>query len=294
MNRTIDTAQSLATRDAAGRVMLSWWGTVLLCLLLSGRALAQDASVTAGAPNAKGSIIIDGKATDLPYAYAYTAPALSSRKPETILILAAQPLPPKSVTDPFARMKARGSGNGMLEFTFDETRALTSVQFGVEPMGGGGYSTSYKFAIASWTDRQMRGRVYTDGELEMFKNRYRFDVSFDITMTVPRAPEASGKDAWATPQGKVLAEYLRAARAGDKAALKRVIVADRAKDLDGPMAKDILSFLKESADPKTADFDSLTVDGETAEAKITERNKDGAMSSTLRLQRVNSSWMVAP
>jgi len=208
MNRTIDTAQSLATRDAAGRVMLSWWGTVLLCLLLSGRALAQDASVTAGAPNAKGSIIIDGKATDLPYAYAYTAPALSSRKPETILILAAQPLPPKSVTDPFARMKARGSGNGMLEFTFDETRALTSVQFGVEPMGGGGYSTSYKFAIASWTDRQMRGRVYTDGELEMFKNRYRFDVSFDITMTVPRAPDASGKAAWATPQGKVLFDFL--------------------------------------------------------------------------------------
>ena len=78
MNRTIDTAQSLATHDAAGRVMLSWWVTVLLCLLLSGRALAQDASSTAGAPNAKGSIIIDGKATDLPYAYAYTAPALST------------------------------------------------------------------------------------------------------------------------------------------------------------------------------------------------------------------------
>ena len=41
-------------------------------------------------------------------------------------------------------------------------------------------------------------------------------------------------------------------------------------------------------------LNQLTVDGETAEAKITERNKDGAMSSTLRLQRVNSSWMVAP
>jgi hypothetical protein len=60
------------------------------------------------------------------------------------------------------------------------------------------------------------------------------------------------------------------------------------------MAKDILSFLKESADPKTADFDGLTVDGETAEAKITQRSKDGAMSSTLRLLRVNGSWMVAP
>ena len=167
---------------------------MLLCLLLSGRALAQDASVTAGAPNAKGSIIMMARRPTCPMPTP-TAPALSSRKPETILILAAQPLPPKAVTDPFARMKARGSGNGMLEFTFDETRALTSVQFGVEPMGGGGYSTSYKFAIASWTDRQMRGRVYTDGELEMFKNRYRFDVSFDITMTVPRAPDASGKAA---------------------------------------------------------------------------------------------------
>ena len=51
----------------------------------------------------------------------------------------------------------------------------------------------------------------------------------------------AAKAAWATPQGKVLAELSACRPAGDKAALKRVIVADRAKDR---MARwrDILSF----------------------------------------------------
>ena len=294
MQQPISAARSHSFGTFAARTLPIWLLATLLCLLPITIALAQDAAAHPVAPNAKGGIAIDGKMTDLPYAYAFTAPALSSRKPETILILSAQPLSPKAVTDPFARMKARNDGNGMLEFTFDDTRALTSVQFGVEPMGGGGYSTSYKFAVASWTDRQMRGRVYTDGELEMFKNLYRFDVNFDVAMTVPPAPTASGKAAWATPQGKVVAAYLRAARAGDKAALKRVIIAERAKDLNGPQAKDILSFLKMSADPATADFDALTVDGDSAEARLIERGKDGAMSSTLRLRLVNGVWLMAP
>ena len=95
--------------------MLSWWAPCCVSpALLPIRALAQDARTAA--PNAKGSIIIDGKMTDLPYAYALHFAFAQQPKPETILIPRRNRFP-KAVTDPFARMKARGSGNGGSEFT---------------------------------------------------------------------------------------------------------------------------------------------------------------------------------
>jgi hypothetical protein len=45
-----------------------------------------------------------------------------------------------------------------------------------------------------------------------------------------------GHAAWDSPQGKVLAEFLRAARAGDKAALRKVMATNQANTLDGSNA----------------------------------------------------------
>ena len=258
-------------------------------------ALAVLPTLVFAQNTAQGSISINGAKTEFKFAYAFTSASLSDKKPETKLILADKALSPKAVTDPFERMRA-GSRDGLktLEFTLDDSGKLTSVQFSVEPMNGGGYSTAYKLDIEAFTDKTMKGRAYTDGEQTMFKDRYSFDVRFDVAMTVSRAADASGKAAWNTPQGKVIAEYLRAARAGDKAALKRVIIAERAKDLDGPQAAQILEFLKLTADPKTAEFDSLIVDGNTAEARITERSKDGASSSNYKLRLVGGVWKMDP
>lgn len=245
--------------------------------------------------SAQGSITINGAKTSFAHAYAFTKAALSDKKPETTLIFSDKPLSAKAVTDTFERMRARNKdGFKTMELTFDENKRLTSVQFSIEPMSGGGYSSSYKVDLDAMTDKMMKGRAYTDGEQTMFKDRYSFDVRFDLAMTVPRAADATGKAAWSTPQGKVVAEYLRAARAGDKAGLRKLLVAERAKDLDGPQAVQILEFLKLSEDPNTADFDSLTIDGDSAEAVIATRTKDGASSSRYKLARVGGVWKVSP
>ena len=244
---------------------------------------------------AQGSIVVNGTKTELAYAYAFTANSLHDKKPETKLILSDKALSSKAVTDTFELMKVkRTDGVKLLEFTFDERKELTSLQFSVDPMNGGGFSSAYKVKLDSFDNKVMKGRVYTEGEQTMFKDRYSFDVRFDLAMTVPRAADVSGKAAWATPQGKVIADYLRAARAGDKAGLKRVIIAERAKDLDGPQAAEIISFLKLSADPRTAEFGDLTVDGDTAMANIIERTKNGSSSSRYKLKLVGGAWKMDP
>lgn len=260
---------------------------VLIVSFFASSAIAQN--------TAQGGVIINGAKTEFAYAYAYTAKSLHDKKPETKLILSDKALSPKAVTDTFELMKVkRTDGIKTLEFTFDERKELTSVQFSVDPMNGGGSSSAYKAKLDALDAKVMKGRVYTEGEQTMFKDRYSFDVRFDLAMTVPRAADVSGKAAWNTPQGKVIAEYLRVARAGDKAGLKRVILAERAKDLDGPQGAEIISFLKMSADPKTAEFGDLTVDGDTAMANIIERTKNGSSSSRYKLKLVGGAWKMDP
>jgi len=284
-----------AARTASSAFARAGWWMAALAVVVLIAAQLSPAFAQSDAPNATGGITINGKTTDLPYAYAFAGQSLSSRKPETTLILANKPLSAKSVTDKFARMReARTNGLQRLEFTFDETRTLTSLQFEIEPMGGGGFSTSYKVDVDTFDDTRFKGRAYVEAEQKMFGNVYQFDVRFDAAMTQPRKPDATGAAAWATPPGKALAEFLNAARSGKKAAMKRAIVAERAADLDGPEGARIMSFLKDSADPRTADFDSLIIDGDSAEAKITTRTKEGASSSNMRLRRVDGVWKVSP
>lgn len=287
-------ARANAVPARVNRLLWRWMAGLTVAVILVSH-LAQAVAQTGAANAARGSIVINGKATEFRHAYAFAGKTLSDQKRETTLIVTDKPLSPKAVTDKFARMReARTNAVQHLEFSFDENNKLTSLMFGVEPMGGGGFSSSYRIDVEALTDNAFKGRAYVDEEREMFGNRFKFDIRFDAAFIVARAPDATGAAAWATPQGKVIAEYLRAARAGNMAALKRVVVPERAGELDGPNGKTILSFLKDSPDPKSADFDSLVVEGDTAEAKITTRTKTGATSSNMRLQQVKGVWMVSP
>lgn len=263
---------------------------VLLCFTSAVGAQALPTGT------ARGAIVIDGKATELRHAYALATTSLSERKPETILILADKALSSKALTDTFARMsEARENDVKRLEFTLDEKQVITSLQFAIEPLSGGGFSSSWRLALdkaggkPTWS-----GRVSTEGELKLFDNRYQFDVQFNAAPVAERKPAVSGAAAWATPQGKAVAAYLRAARAGDKAAIKRAVGPEAGAVLDTPEGAQILEFLKESPDPAKADFDGLFIDGDSAEARLTERTREGASSSTIRLRRVGGQWMVSP
>ena len=77
--------------------------------------------------------------------------------------------------------------------------------------------------------------------------------------------------------------------------MQRVEIPEVARILDSPKSADIMAFLKSDvADPKTAEFSSLTVDGDTAKAKITKRFKDGTETTGYSLHKVGNAWLVDP
>ncbi len=100
--------------------------------------------------------------------------------------------------------------------------------------------------------------------------------------------------AWESPQGKALAEFLRAARASDKAALKRVMATQQAETLDGPNAAKFLDFIKGSLDPKLATFDSLVINakGTSALATISGRYDKGEVTKRYTINKADGGWRV--
>ncbi len=274
-------------RDIATRL-----AAVMVLAAVSPQALAQGA--TSGVNTATGGITVNGNKTEFKYAYTVVKPSLADKKSETILTLTDKPLSVKAINDTFARSgEMRNDNVQILELTLDANQKVRSVDFNVGALKGGANTADYKAEVSRFTPTAFAGRVTSGGEQKEFRNTFSFDVRFDTALLAPRAPNAVGKAAWATPQGKAVAEFLRAARAGDKAALKRIMLAEQVKALDGPDAARFLEFVKMSPNPKTAEFDSLFIDGDSATAKIAERSKDGAASSDYTLRLIDGVWRVA-
>ena len=274
-------------RDIAAGVAV-----VLALAALGPQALAQSA--TSAVNTATGGITLNGNKTEFKYAYTVVKPSLADKKSETILTLTDKPLSAKAINDSFARSSEMRNNNvQILELTLDTDKKVRSVDFNVGALKGGANTADYKAEVSRSTPTAFAGRVTSGGEQKEFRNTFSFDVRFDTAMLAPRAPDAIGKAAWATPQGKAVAEFLRAARAGDKAALKRVMLAEQVKALDGPDAARFLEFMKMSPNPKTAEFDSLFIDGDSAAAKIAERSRDGAASSDYTVRLIDGVWRVA-
>ncbi|TAG46744.1 MAG: hypothetical protein EAZ30_11925 [Betaproteobacteria bacterium] len=271
---------------------------LLLAMFTALTALMMTASMAHAQASATGSITVNGKKTELKHAYAFTRGAGVKDMVKTTLILADKPLPAAAVTDSMERSTARKLGDiKMLVVGFNDEKDIVSFSHDIGEFSGSRVSSAHKVTFDTFSDQALKGRLFTSGEqpIRTTPGTYSFDVQFNAAMTVPRAPDAMGKKAWDTPQGKVLADYLRAARASDKAALKRLILPEYVKELEGPKAAEGLKFLKMSSpDPKTAEFESLMIEGNVAKAKIVVRHKGATETSGYELRRVGDAWLVVP
>jgi hypothetical protein len=269
-------------------------GLTAMAVLLSAALLPLGA---AAQNTVQGSITVNGKKTEFLHAYAFTRPTGVKDMVKTTLILTDKPLPAAAVTDKLERMTAQErSGIKLLEVGFNDGKDIVSFNPEVDALKGSRINSAHKATLDTFSDQALKGRLFTESELQIRNapGTYSFDVQFNVAMTAPRVSDAAGAKGWETPQGKALAEYLRAARAGDKAALRRVITAETVKELEGPQSASILKSLKSEPDPKTAQLESLVVDGNVAKIKVVQRFKDGAETSNYEVRRVGNAWLVAP
>jgi hypothetical protein len=111
-------------------------------------------------------------------------------------------------------------------------------------------------------------------------------ASVVVVRTQPKA------DLAATPQGKLVLAYYKAAHAGDVAGLKACVTAESAKDLDGPHGKDMIAMLKEMTPAVTPKVTKVNVTGKAAAVDV--EVKEGATTTTdhLKLVLVDTAWKI--
>ena len=102
----------------------------------------------------------------------------------------------------------------------------------------------------------------------------------------------SSKEIAATPQGKAVLAYYKAAHAGDMAALKKAITAESAKELEGPKGKEMVGMLKEMTPTATPTLSNLAVTGKSAKLDATVKEGATTMTEHMRVEMVGTEWKV--
>jgi hypothetical protein len=120
--------------------------------------------------------------------------------------------------------------------------------------------------------------------------------SIALLLAVACAPAVllaqSSADLAATPQGKAVLAYYKAAHAGDLAALKKAITAESAKELEGPKGKEMVGMLKEMTPSATPTITKVNVTGKSA--MVDAKTKEGATTTTdhVKVVMIGTDWKV--
>ena len=124
----------------------------------------------------------------------------------------------------------------------------------------------------------------------------RFPASIALPLAVACAPALllaqSPAENAATPQGKAVLIYYKAAHAGDLAALKKAITAESAKELEGPKGKEMVGILKEMTPTATPTLTKVSVTGDTAMVDAKTTQGATTMTEHVRVVLIGKDWKV--
>ena len=269
--------------------------TMLVSLCVAPTGVHAQAAVQ---KNVNGGVVVDGKKTALHHAYALTQPARKGDQAYTIVLLTDKPLPAELLFERFEETSFTApSGTQLVEVWLDQLKRTNRISFNLESFFGDAEGPAYKSSFDTFSNDVLKGRIYVESAQKQHDKTFTIDVQFNTALLAPRAPDLTGKAAWDSPQGRALAAYLRALQVGDKAAIRRVITANAAKQLDEPGSAEQLKLMKMFS-PLPADlatFDSLRIYGNVAKARLSAMFNDvGRVTSQHDLRRVGNVWLVEP
>jgi hypothetical protein len=150
---------------------------VLMCVF----SLAVFGGLTHAQNTAQGAITINGKKTELKHAYVF--PDKESMSVKARLLLTDQALTPKALTSDMARiLEIREKKIQTVQFSFGDKNQLLGGKFDTPPLDNVNHSSGrLKAELTSVNEKSWKGRVFTDGEDTMFKDKVSFDFRFDAS-----------------------------------------------------------------------------------------------------------------
>lgn len=235
----------------------------------------------------KGSYTIKGKVYKAAHVYAVAKPDSFDKTKEGVeLLFTMEPVAEKDLADMMP-----GSGPRM-QATIGADGSLYGIVFLYD---GGSYSssgTSQAFEKKAMDATHIAGRVYAKSPIDMKDGKGNFDLTFDSPLFREKKappPTAAEKAAAAkSPQAKAFEAYLKALHAKDLAALKKAVMAEAAKELASPEAKEMLGLMEAMA-PKKVEYLRVTESGD--KATLEAKAEDGSVG-TIDCAREGGAWKI--
>jgi hypothetical protein len=247
---------------------------------------------------AHGEFMVAGRTTKLTIAYAVVRREFPG-DPETLeVILSDAPIPENVLLEGFGMQQLASDGQ------------VHAVQIEFEPDGkpkGGvlhnsGFSDGSSHGIASLSTSGMHhfapetldgkmvsGKLFMKEVGDFMDTEYHYSAIFRAAVLRKPPPTYEGTAAAASPPGKAVVAFLKAAGAGKKAALKKLIEPAMAAELDGPEGPSMLKMLKTMFAPGFKVVE-VTLKGDSAEVLVVKKEGTGRESMKLFAVRRGGTW----
>ena len=268
----------------------SWMVASLVCLV-SLSAAAEQGTVT-------GTLTFGGATARLTHAYALARPdTLDKTKENVLVVLADAAIPDDALWEDFPGLKLAAAGKlravqvefnadrsvksaAVLDATFVDSQAFQGI---AEPV----------FRAATFDGKTVEGQLSSAAPQELANKTFEFTATFRAPVLHRPAPAASGKAAAQTPPAKVVLAFLKAAAAGDEAAIRKLLTAEYRKPLDGPNAEAILAAWKtHGLDPATTEISTVDIRGAEAEVNFVDKSNGGGTAAKFTLALVGGEWKI--
>jgi hypothetical protein len=113
----------------------------------------------------------------------------------------------------------------------------------------------------------------------------------------PAAQEAkaplSGEAAKKSEPGKAVVALITAARAKDKAAMRKLLLPEVVKDIDGPNGALAMEMVATMADPAISELTIEMVSPDHATGRVTKRDGASSESTGMTIKRVDGAWKIS-
>jgi hypothetical protein len=240
---------------------------------------------------AKGELVVAGKATPLSHAY-----AIPRRDGETLLILTDEPLSEKAIKDVFERLHLSDDGKLHAVEILDSKKTPISVSIRHDAFRahGGGFSSYEHFEPKPSEPNSIAGRIYRTEPGEFVGVAYTFDATFTAPIWREPQPTLGAAAAAGSPQARVAVAFFKAGRTGNVAGVKRCVVSSRVNDFDGPEGKKLMELFQYAPDPARAKITRVDVEGDSAEVSFETKSKNSTETNTVKLKLENGKWKVSP
>lgn len=263
--------------------------------------LAVTIAATAGdAPKVSGSITANGKTTALKYAVAMPKPdPFDKKKSATFVLVTDQEVPAAALADEFEFMrwydKANLKGFAVL---IDGDKRVVSGNVYDPALKHNGFSGvgMQQVELTAMTPTRITGKVFIPKPDDFFGDTYQYSATFDLPVTAVKAPAAEPPKGTPLPAGggepaKAYAVYAKAITAGDMKGLRKLVDAERAKQMDSAEFKEMFPMIQ-AMQPKNMKITGGAVDGDTATLLATAKDGKETSTGTITMVRQGGAWKV--